>query len=141
MKAVAASFGGSVQALHHTNVVIIERGHDGAPTLARQFVYGPAGTKPWGISLPQCPECRVRGQGNGTKVNLSLKNGELHRVRFRCEMCKIRTEGSILRPDWVRLSSFNHLVFHYILPFPTPEWPPMNWHPVDVTEPSVMLVD
>ncbi len=117
-KAVAAAFGGALQALHHTSVVIIECDKDGGPPQSCQFVYAPTGSMPCGLPPPQCPGCLPQGLGIISEVYPTLKHGELGRVRFGCLTCKLRTNGSTMRLDWVQLSGFKSSILSLYPPIP-----------------------
>jgi hypothetical protein len=123
MEAVEFSFGGAADSLNHIGVVVLD--HDlkeEGQVLCREFIYSPVKTRTWGLLLPQCDKCSRKHQGNGMQFLPMVKQNEVIKVKLLCSLCGLQTKGALQRPDFVANSWFNYLSFHYILPFPTPQW-------------------
>jgi hypothetical protein len=128
MQAITGSFGGQVDSLSQTPVILIRKDTEGKAG-AVQFAYGQSSTKPWGLPLPDCPKCGVSSNLEG--LFLQSKG-----IVWECIPCKMQTSNFITKPDWVENADKdgNCLVNHWIYPFPTPPISPPQWERVPELE-------
>lgn len=117
LHSVIYSFGGRIESLDHSPVVLIVR--EEGKAVARQVTFGPQTSRPWGLAPPQCPNCdSLTGAVSDPKYHSGAGPKEYEWLRHSCFDCGVHFK--VTKPDSVQSVGLGHLRFVFVMPYPPP---------------------